>query len=1036
MFAQLDTKSVYSFMDSVVDLPSYVQRAKELGYQAIGLMDRDNLYAAYHFAQLATKHGLRPLIGMEANLVYEGRMIAFRLLAKNNQGYKHLMKLATELSSGQREFTALSNYLNEITLILPSQEWEPGMAFESDVFIGVRSEDAGKEFDYPVLPLHTVRYFENADRSTIQMLHAISQNVSLSEAAICPMNQLLFSPQEMEGAYSDIPEALNNLEQLVSDITYQFDTDLKLPRFNRDMLAVNQLRQLAQAGLETKELTAPVYQERLDKELAVIHQMGFDDYFLIVWDLLRFGRSRGYYMGMGRGSAAGSLVAYALDITGIDPVKNDLLFERFLNEERYTMPDIDIDLPDIYRSEFLHYVRDRYGSMHSAQIVTFSTFGAKQAIRDVFKRFGAKEFELSQLSKKISFRDNLTSVYEKNMSFRQLINQRPEFQRAFEIAKAIEGQPRQTSIHAAGIVMSDDDLTEHIPLKAGEDMMVTQYDASAVEANGLLKMDFLGLRNLTFVQKMKEKLEEEQGIVIDIKSIDLEDSQTLALFASGKTKGIFQFEQTGAINLLKRIKPSKFEEVVATTSLNRPGASDYIDNFIARKYGKEKVDLIDPVVAPILEPTYGIMLYQEQVMQIAQVFAGFTLGKADLLRRAMSKKDANEMSKMSEAFMSGSQQLGRNPQIAERLFSMMAKFAGYGFNRSHAYAYSALAFQLAYFKSHYPQVFYDVMLNYSSSDYIKDAIENGFSLARLDINRIPFHDKISEGKIVLGLKTIKGFPRDFALWIIEDRKENGKYVSIEDFLTRIPKKYQKVDVLTPLIHIGLFDIFETNRQKIIGNLSNLFTFVNELGSLFAESSYSWVDYDDYSQIDRYNMEQELLGIGLSPHPLHLAQKTATRFYQPISDLAVNSKATVLVQLESVRIIRTKKGDQMAFLSVSDGINKLDVTLFPETYFYHKDKLKEGGLFYLEGRTQERDGRIQLILANMEEASTERFWILLKNHEKDLEISKILAKYPGNIPVIIRYQESKETIVSQRFRVSDEVELQKELAQYTLKTVIR
>lgn len=1036
MFAQLDTKSVYSFMDSVVDLPSYVKRAKELGYQALGLMDRDNLYAAYHFAQLATKNGLRPLIGMEANLVYEGRMIAFRLLAKNNQGYKNLMKLATELSSGQGEFTALSNYLNEIALILPSEEWEPGMAFESDVFIGVRPEDAGKEFDYPVLPLHTVRYFDNVDRSTIQMLHAISQNVSLSEASICPMNQLLFSPQEMESAFSDIPDALNNLDQLVSDITYQFDTELKLPRFNRDMLAVDQLRQLAQDGLETKELTASVYQERLDKELAVIHQMGFDDYFLIVWDLLRFGRSRGYYMGMGRGSAAGSLVAYALDITGIDPVKNDLLFERFLNEERYTMPDIDIDLPDIYRSEFLHYVRDRYGSMHSAQIVTFSTFGAKQAIRDVFKRFGAKEFELSQLSKKISFRDNLTSVYEKNMSFRQLINQRPEFQRAFEIAKAIEGQPRQTSIHAAGIVMSDDDLTEHIPLKAGEDMMVTQYDASAVEANGLLKMDFLGLRNLTFVQKMKEKLEEEQGVVIDIKSIDLEDSQTLALFASGKTKGIFQFEQAGAINLLKRIKPSQFEEVVATTSLNRPGASDYIDNFIARKYGKEKVDLIDPVVAPILEPTYGIMLYQEQVMQIAQVFAGFTLGKADLLRRAMSKKDANEMSKMSEAFMSGSQQLRRNPQIAERLFSMMAKFAGYGFNRSHAYAYSALAFQLAYFKSHYPQVFYDVMLNYSSSDYIKDAIGNGFSLARLDINRIPFHDKISDGKIVLGLKTIKGFPRDFALWIIEDRKENGKYFSIEDFLTRIPKKYQKVEVLTPLVHIGLFDIFETNRQKIIENLSNLFTFVNELGSLFAESFYSWVDYDDYSQIDRYNMEQELLGVGLSPHPLHLAQKMATHPYQPISDLTVNSKATVLVQLESIRIIRTKKGDQMAFLSVSDGINKLDVTIFPETYFYHKDKLKEGGLFYLEGRTQERDGRIQLVLANMEEASTERFWILLENHEKDLEISKILAKYPGNIPVIIRYQESKETIVSQRFRVSDEVELQKELAQYTLKTVIR
>ena len=583
MFAQLDTKSVYSFMDSVVDLTTYIKRAKELGYQALGLMDRDNLYAAYHFAQYASSKGLRPLIGMEANLFYEGRKIPFRLLAKNNQGYKNLMKLATELSSGQREFTAFSDYLNAIALILPSEDWEPGMCLGSEVFIGVRPEDAGKEFDYPVLPLHTVRYFDNADRSTIQMLHAISQNVSLSEASICPMNQLLFSPQEIESAYSDIPEALNNLEQLVSDITYQFDTDWKLPHFNRDMPAVDQLRQLAQSGLETKKLSEAVYQERLDKELSIIHQMGFDDYFLIVWDLLRFGRSQGYYMGMGRGSAAGSLVAFALDITGIDPVKNNLLFERFLNEERYSMPDIDIDLPDVYRTEFLHYVRDRYGSRHSAQIVTYSTFGAKQAIRDVFKRFGAAEYELTNITRKIGFRDDLASAYEKNLSFRQIINSKLEYQKAFAIAKKIEGQPRQTSIHAAGIVMSDDDLTNHIPLKSGEDMMITQYDAGAVEANGLLKMDFLGLRNLTFVQRMAEKLAEEKGINLDIRSIDLEDPETLALFATVSTQGIFQFEQAGAINLLKRIKPARFEEIVATTRLNRPGFSDYPENFINRK---------------------------------------------------------------------------------------------------------------------------------------------------------------------------------------------------------------------------------------------------------------------------------------------------------------------------------------------------------------------------------------------------------------------------------------------------------------------
>ena len=305
--------------------------------------------------------------------------------------------------------------------------------------------------------------------------------------------------------------------------------------------------------------------------------MGFDDYFLVVWDLLRFGRSQGYYMGMGRGSAVGSLVAYALDITGIDPVAKNLIFERFLNRERYTMPDIDIDIPDIYRPEFIRYVRDRYGSIHAAQIVTYSTFGAKQAIRDVFKRYGVPEYELTSITKKIGFKDTLTSAYEGNLGFRQLIQGKIEYQKAFEIAKKIEGYPRQTSIHAAGVVISDKNLTDYIPLKYGEDMLITQYDAHGVEGNGLLKMDFLGLRNLTFAQKMQELLFETQGIQLRIEEIDLEDRATLALFAAGKTKGIFQFEQPGAIRLLKRVKPESFEEVVATTSLNRPGASDYID---------------------------------------------------------------------------------------------------------------------------------------------------------------------------------------------------------------------------------------------------------------------------------------------------------------------------------------------------------------------------------------------------------------------------------------------------------------------------
>uniref|UniRef100_UPI00037131A9 PHP domain-containing protein n=1 Tax=Streptococcus sobrinus TaxID=1310 RepID=UPI00037131A9 len=596
MFAPIDTKTVYSFMDSLVNLKSYVKRAKELGYSHLGIMDQDNLYGAYHFVVEAKKEGLQAVIGLELSFRLDDESpLTLQLLALDTRGYQNLLKLSTLKMSEGLGLKDLPNYLSGLAVLVPYFDEIDSLELPFDYYIGVFLDSPKQAYSKPILPLQTVRYYQEEDRKTLQVLHAIRDNLPLKDVRPPQAGQFLRLRQEMEEAFEQtFPESLENLEELLSPVAYQFDHRLKLPRFNRDKEPVLELRERAEAGLKDKELLNRTYQERLDKELGIIHKMGFDDYFLIVWDLLRFGRSRHYYMGMGRGSAAGSLVAFALDITGIDPVKNNLLFERFLNEERYSMPDIDIDLPDVYRTEFLHYVRDRYGSRHSAQIVTYSTFGAKQAIRDVFKRFGAAEYELTNITRKIGFRDDLASAYEKNLSFRQIINSKLEYQKAFAIAKKIEGQPRQTSIHAAGIVMSDDDLTNHIPLKSGEDMMITQYDAGAVEANGLLKMDFLGLRNLTFVQRMDEKLAEEKGINLDIRSIDLEDPETLALFATGRTKGIFQFEQAGAINLLKRIKPARFEEIVATTSLNRPGASDYTENFIKRKYGKEAVDLIDP----------------------------------------------------------------------------------------------------------------------------------------------------------------------------------------------------------------------------------------------------------------------------------------------------------------------------------------------------------------------------------------------------------------------------------------------------------
>lgn len=1033
MIAQLDTKTVYSFMESMVSIEKYVSIGKEYGYSSLGIMDMDNLYGAYSFIKECQKQGVQPLLGLEMTVYHEENPVNLRFLALSNHGYQQLMKLSTLKMRGKKEWTDFSSNLKDICVIVPYFDGLDQLDLGCDYYIGVFPDSPQRDFSRPVFPLYRVNSFEAEDVETLQMLKAIKENVTLREVDIQSQQGLFIPAHRLEEVFREkFPKAVENLLSLTKETRYELDSSLKLPRFNSIRPAVEELREIAEKGLEAKGLNSKLYKERLKEELSVIHDMGFDDYFLVVWDLLKYGRREGFYMGMGRGSAVGSLVAYALDITGIDPVAKNLIFERFLNRERYTMPDIDIDMPDIYRSKFIEYVCTRYNSENSAQIVTFSTFGAKQAIRDIFKRYGVPEYELTAITKKIGPKDTLTDAYTKNLSFRQLIQSKIEYQKAFEIAKKIEGYPRQTSIHAAGVVISDKTLTDYIPLKYGEDMLITQYDAHGVEGNGLLKMDFLGLRNLTFVQKMQELLLKTQGVSLKIEEIDLEDKETLALFAAGKTKGIFQFEQPGAIRLLKRVKPENFEEVVATTSLNRPGASDYIDNFVARKHGKEKVTVLDPVLEDILAPTYGIMLYQEQVMQVAQRYAGFSLGKADILRRAMGKKNATKMHQMEESFIQGALKKGHAAEQAQQVFAVMEKFAGYGFNRSHAYAYTALAFQLAYFKTHYPSIFYQVMLNYASSDYIVDALEMGFELAPLSINAVLFQDKLADKTIHLGLKSIKGMPRDFAYWIIENRP----FSSVEDFITRLPKNYQKESLLTPLVEVGLFDNFEKNRQKILTNLPTLFIFVEELGSLFADSSYSWTEADDFTEIEKFQKEQEWLGVGISQHPLVALAKKAIYPITSLSELSEGQTATVLVEILSIRVIRTKKGENMAFLKVSDSKTKLEVTVFSERYRQLRDYLQEGKFYYMNGKAQSRDGKLQLVLNDLKEAVHERFWIQIANHDRDQEIYHILKKYEGQIPVVIRYEEEQKTVLASGYFVTKDIALQESLSGIVMKTIYR
>ncbi|CJV85925.1 DNA-polymerase III alpha-chain [Streptococcus pneumoniae] len=433
-----------------------------------------------------------------------------------------------------------------------------------------------------------------------------------------------------------------------------------------------------------------------------------------------------------------------------------------------------------------------------------------------------------------------------------------------------------------------------------------------------------------------------------------------------------------------------------------------------------------------MAPTYGIMLYQEQVMQVAQRFAGFSLGKADILRRAMGKKDASAMHEMRASFIQGSIEAGHTAEKAEQVFDVLEKFAGYGFNRSHAYAYSALAFQLAYFKTHYPAIFYQIMLNSANSDYVTDALEAGFEVAPLSINTIPYHDKIANKAIYLGLKSIKGVSNDLALWIIEHRP----YSNIEDFIAKLPENYLKLPLLEPLVKVGLFDSFEKNRQKVFNNLANLFEFVKELGSLFGDAIYSWQESEDWTEQEKFYMEQELLGIGVSKHPLQAIASKAIYPITPIGNLSENSYAIILVEVQKIKVIRTKKGENMAFLQADDSKKKLDVTLFSDLYRQVGQEIKEGAFYYVKGKIQSRDGRLQMIAQEIREAVAERFWIQVKNHESDQEISRILEQFKGPIPVIIRYEEEQKTIVSPHHFVAKSNELEEKLNEIVMKTIYR
>ena len=757
---------------------------------------------------------------------------------------------------------------------------------------------------------------------------------------------------------------------------------------------------------------------------------------------MKYAHEAGIQTGPGRGSAAGSLVSYLLNITKVDPIKYQLLFERFLNPERYTMPDIDLDFPDNRREAILDYVRRKYGENHVAQIATFGTFGSKQALRDVCRVLGLTTVQAGEWSKAIpnQLGINLKTAYEQSKSLQTLVSRSPKNQLIFETACRIEGLPRHLSTHAAGVVLYDKPLTDVIPLiYKDQQMPITQYTMKYVEQIGLLKMDFLGLTNLSILHDSIELTKSIYQQEIILNEIPLDDEKTLELFQMADTNGIFQFESDGIRRVLKKLRPTNLEDIAAVNALYRPGPMEQIDTFIKRKHGQEVVKYPHPILESILQSTYGVMVYQEQVMQVTSQMAGFTLGQADILRRAIGKKDAKVIETEKSHFIEGAIGKGIDVASATEVYQYIERFANYGFNRSHAFAYSLLAYQLAYFKVHYPRAFYTAILRFVGDrspklqTYFIEAKQRGISIKNPSINTSLEEYNATVDGIFIGLNAIKGLRRDFIQEILKQRKQNGPYSDFMDFAFRIGKRFCKKEVLEALIDAGAFDELGKNRATLRATIDAVIESVKFHGSNIAlelnEEMYpKYFEEEDSNIIEKIEREIAVLGFPVSafptePYEILYKEEKANR----ISSIYESKFVSVLGILKNIRKTRTKKGEPMAFGTIQDETGEMEFVVFSEVYPLVFSLLEENQLVLLKGKSRKNlqskwQVQVQQVLSLFEieglaQATSIKCYIKIteKLQTKEVfdQIRNVIINNPGDTTVLL-YIESKDQVLKMNF----------------------
>ncbi len=1105
-FVHLHVHSHYSLLDGLPKIDDLVSHAQAQGAPAVALTDHGVLYGAVEFYQKALKAGIKPIIGVETYVArrtlhdkeprIDERPFHLVLLATNLTGYRNLIALISvahlegfyyrprvdhELLKKHSEgLIALSACLQGelANAILGKINATPDEVVEKYVatfgkenyFLEVQSHPdipdqvkvneevfaLAQKHGLQVVATNDVHYLKKDDAEIQDVLLAIQTKTTMDDPkrmSYKGVDVSMRSAEEMAAAFPDHPEVITNTVGIADRCNLELELGkTQLPHFEvpKGETAETYLRKLCEQGIPRRfpgREQDPVVLQRLEYELGVIEKTGFAGYFLIVQDFVNWAKEHGVVVGPGRGSAAGSIVSYLTNITNVDPIAYDLLFERFLNPERISMPDIDMDFADIRRDDVLHYVGERYGHDHVAQIITFGTMAARAAIRDVGRALGFPYTYCDRVAKLIPMFTTLQEALDTIPELKEIAEQDEDGRRLLQTAMRLEGVARHASVHACGVVITKGPLIEHVPLQhAGPDdeTIISQYSLHPIEDLGLLKMDFLGLRNLTVLEQTIEITRKGRGKTYDLDHLPLKDKKTFALLQAGHTTGVFQFESGGMRRYLKELKPTELEDLIAMGALYRPGPMEFIPDFIARKHGEQKVEYIHPKLEKSLAKTYGVAVYQEQIMELARDLAGFTLGEADVLRKAMGKKIAKLLKEQREKFISGCVKNGITKGTAEKIFDFIEPFARYGFNRSHAACYALISYQTAYFKANEPEAFMAALLTGDQGSIDRIAIEidecrqMGLTVLPPDINEsystfTAVYDpetKSPTKTIRFGLNAVKNVGDNVVRAIVHERKANGLYANLEDLLRRVQVKDFNKKSVESLIKAGALDRFG-ERGQLLANIDTLLQYNKHAvqaananqHSLFANlptakaPTLSLKIAEPMAKREALQWEKELLGLYLSDHPLKEYQDQLNLITTPMSTLHEHGKderIRIGGIITKVQKIMTKRQEPMLFVRVEDAVGAVEVVVFPKLFQQSEALWTLERLVIVEGKTSDKDGETKILADAVRELDTVALQAYATTHEvgrpliihvpadlsraKLAEIQAILEKYPGPTPV--------------------------------------